>query len=63
MHKINMHTWNTYFGKVFPKRVLLRDFDFKALAKYVEVKDKFWDWGILKEVKSIFDFKGVVPSL
>ena len=64
MNEINMHAWNQYASmKYIFWKVLARDFAFKASTKYVEVKDKFWDWGILNKVKSIFDFKSVVPSL
>ena len=65
----DVHAWNQYayikhlFWEVFPKRVLSKDFAFKTSAKYVEVRDKFWDWEILNKVNSIFDFKSVVPSL
>ena len=65
----DIHAWNQYaymkhiFWKVFPKRVLMRDFSFKASVKYVDVKDKSWDWGIKIKWKVFFDFKSVIPSL
>ena len=59
----DMHTWKQYaylkhkFWKVFPKRVLLRDFAFKHKLGTLMPKSSFEIGEILKEVKSIlFDF-------
>ena len=50
------------FWKVFPKRVLSRDFAFKHKLGTLMPKTSFGKWGILKEVKIIFDFKVLYPS-